>query len=264
MAFRLQLRRDISGKWQVNNPILLDGEIGYETDTTYIKIGDGNTFWNDLEYWSGGITGAGLRVKSNSTTVLYPTNTVDFSSDFIVNAIDSSSVSVSLAAGGGGAGSSDIGIFGAGGTGVTGATGIYFTGSVISSNGKFATVTNAYQPFFSVTAVLNGGNFSSFSSSKGPDGLPLTGSPWNYTLTNSGNNLTITHNRTVKPITLTTNATNGSNVFIKSPVGTSTSQFTLASSSTMNSFTVYGVNSSNTGADSSGTVELVWIFGATS
>ena len=53
MAFRLQLRRDISGKWEVNNPILLDGEIGYETDTKYIKIGDGNTFWNDLEYWSG-------------------------------------------------------------------------------------------------------------------------------------------------------------------------------------------------------------------
>jgi hypothetical protein len=37
----------------VNNPILLSGEFGYETDTTYMKIGDGVTPWNYLPYWSG-------------------------------------------------------------------------------------------------------------------------------------------------------------------------------------------------------------------
>ena len=54
MSFRVQIRRDPSGKWLVNNPILLSGEFGYETDTTYLKIGDGATPWNYLPYWEGG------------------------------------------------------------------------------------------------------------------------------------------------------------------------------------------------------------------
>jgi hypothetical protein len=51
MAFRVQIRRDPSGKWIVNNPILLSGEFGYETDTGKIKIGDGATPWNYLPFW---------------------------------------------------------------------------------------------------------------------------------------------------------------------------------------------------------------------
>jgi hypothetical protein len=60
MAFRVQIRRDPSGKWIVNNPVLLSGEFGYETDTSYMKIGDGATPWNYLPYWTGadGATGA--------------------------------------------------------------------------------------------------------------------------------------------------------------------------------------------------------------
>jgi hypothetical protein len=41
MAFRIQIRRDTSLKWSTNNPVLLQGELGYETDTDCIKIGDG-------------------------------------------------------------------------------------------------------------------------------------------------------------------------------------------------------------------------------
>ena len=52
MAFRIQLRRDPALNWTVNNPILLDGEMGYETDTQFMKIGDGVTPWNNLGYWS--------------------------------------------------------------------------------------------------------------------------------------------------------------------------------------------------------------------
>lgn len=60
MAFRVQIRRDPSGKWIVNNPVLLSGEFGYETDTSYMKIGDGATPWNYLPYWKGdtGATGS--------------------------------------------------------------------------------------------------------------------------------------------------------------------------------------------------------------
>lgn len=51
MAFRIQLRRDEKNKWASNNPILLEGEFGYETDTGSAKIGDGKTHWNELPYF---------------------------------------------------------------------------------------------------------------------------------------------------------------------------------------------------------------------
>ncbi len=46
----IQIRRDTAANWSANNPILAEGEIGYETDTYKIKIGDGVTAWNDLAY----------------------------------------------------------------------------------------------------------------------------------------------------------------------------------------------------------------------
>lgn len=47
---RIQLRRDTSARWAEINPILLEGEVGYEIDTKLRKIGDGVNRWNDLEY----------------------------------------------------------------------------------------------------------------------------------------------------------------------------------------------------------------------
>lgn len=47
---RIQLRRDISTKWTEINPILMEGEVGFETDTKLRKIGDGVTPWNNLDY----------------------------------------------------------------------------------------------------------------------------------------------------------------------------------------------------------------------
>src|ERR1017187_2307480 len=46
----LQLRRDPSSEWLVNNPILNAGEIGYETDTSLFKIGNGTLSWAALPY----------------------------------------------------------------------------------------------------------------------------------------------------------------------------------------------------------------------
>lgn len=45
MAIRIQLRRDIASNWTTNNPILLPGEVGIETDTLKFKIGNGAR-WN--------------------------------------------------------------------------------------------------------------------------------------------------------------------------------------------------------------------------
>ena len=43
-------RRDLSANWVAANPVLHQGEVGWETDTRKAKLGDGTTPWNDLEY----------------------------------------------------------------------------------------------------------------------------------------------------------------------------------------------------------------------
>jgi hypothetical protein len=48
---RFQIRRDTSTNWAANDPKLADGEMGYETNTGRMKIGDGMHLWNDLPYF---------------------------------------------------------------------------------------------------------------------------------------------------------------------------------------------------------------------
>ena len=47
---RIVLRNDLAANWMANNPIMLTGELGVESDTGYFKIGDGEHNWNDLPY----------------------------------------------------------------------------------------------------------------------------------------------------------------------------------------------------------------------
>ena len=48
---KILIRRDISTNWTTTNPILADGEQGYEKDTGKMKIGNGITNWNLLPYF---------------------------------------------------------------------------------------------------------------------------------------------------------------------------------------------------------------------
>lgn len=50
MADRIQQRRDTAARWTQFNPILLEGEVGYELDTDQYKVGNGVNAWNDLPY----------------------------------------------------------------------------------------------------------------------------------------------------------------------------------------------------------------------
>ncbi len=70
----MQQRRDTAANWTSNNPTLLNGEIGYETDTGYLKIGDGSTAWTSLGYVDG------TKVSA------YPLATVDIADDAITAA----------------------------------------------------------------------------------------------------------------------------------------------------------------------------------
>jgi len=53
MGIRIKIRRDTSSNWQTINPILAEGEIGYELDTGRLKIGNGSSHWSDLPYIIG-------------------------------------------------------------------------------------------------------------------------------------------------------------------------------------------------------------------
>jgi hypothetical protein len=51
MATRMQQRRGTAAQWTSADPILAAGEIGYESDTGFFKIGDGANHWSDLSYF---------------------------------------------------------------------------------------------------------------------------------------------------------------------------------------------------------------------
>jgi hypothetical protein len=49
---KILIRRDTASNWTNKNPVLLDGEQGYEKDTGKMKIGDGVKTWRQLTYFS--------------------------------------------------------------------------------------------------------------------------------------------------------------------------------------------------------------------
>lgn len=88
MAYRIILRRDTASNWTSNNPVLLAGEPGYETDTGKMKMGDGESPWNNLEYFvinptgvtgatgSAGATGPGVDLLSVASHIIPATGGV--------------------------------------------------------------------------------------------------------------------------------------------------------------------------------------------
>jgi hypothetical protein len=51
MEFIFKIRRDYSWRWAQQNPILAEGEPGFERDTGKLKVGNGINPWNDLKYF---------------------------------------------------------------------------------------------------------------------------------------------------------------------------------------------------------------------
>ncbi|AXI83449.1 hypothetical protein FUT69_08425 [Xylella taiwanensis] len=54
LQYRFVLRRGRAATWTARNECLLAGEFGLETDTGKLKIGDGSTAWNALDYMKAG------------------------------------------------------------------------------------------------------------------------------------------------------------------------------------------------------------------
>ena len=79
MAYRIVLRQDTASNWTQNNPTLLSGEFGFETDTYNLKLGNGVDPWTAVPYWNsiaagpsgapatGGSTGASGQMAYTGT-----------------------------------------------------------------------------------------------------------------------------------------------------------------------------------------------------
>lgn len=52
MANKIKLRNDTAAQWASENPVLLLGEVGLETDTRKLKVGDGTTAWSSRPYFN--------------------------------------------------------------------------------------------------------------------------------------------------------------------------------------------------------------------
>ena len=246
MAFRIQIRRDTSVKWAVNNPVLLSAELGYETDTDLLKIGDGTTLWNDLDYWNGN-----LAIQINGTQIIQGAGTLNFIGGVAASATGGS-VTLDFSGIGGITGptgpSTSIGVFDAT-TFVAGATGIQFTGGgvSVSSSGDVAVV--------SVSAIQNSlynetVRYLIDNTTVQYSGSPIIGTNDKITMCSSGN---IYANRswTRSGTTLTVNSTAhgllaGDGVVIRNGASTDSYNFYIVQTASADSFTVTVANSGGT------------------
>lgn len=75
MTSVIQIKRGTASAWTSLNPTLLAGEVGFETDTKKMKVGDGTTAWTSLSYTatdgdiSGVTAGTGLSGGGSSGSV---------------------------------------------------------------------------------------------------------------------------------------------------------------------------------------------------
>jgi hypothetical protein len=87
---QIQVRRGTASQWTSTNPVLAAGELGFETDTNKLKIGNGSSAWNSLSYVATGATGtvtsvvagtglSGGTITSTGTIAIDTATTVDVS-----------------------------------------------------------------------------------------------------------------------------------------------------------------------------------------
>lgn len=89
---QFQFRRGTASEWTSVNPVLADGEMGVETDTKRVKIGNGVANWVNLPY---GLGGEDLQIVTNVGS------TTDRAISITNNTVSSNTVSGALTVAGG-------------------------------------------------------------------------------------------------------------------------------------------------------------------
>jgi hypothetical protein len=72
---KIQMRQGTATEWTTANPILANGENGYETDTKKFKIGDGTSTWSALDYFtssSNTLTQFGSTTSTRTNLIVNP------------------------------------------------------------------------------------------------------------------------------------------------------------------------------------------------
>ena len=64
ISARHKQKSDTASNWASKNPILLEGELGFEADTGKIKIGNGVSSWSNLQYLAPGIASSNNTVEN--------------------------------------------------------------------------------------------------------------------------------------------------------------------------------------------------------
>ena len=201
---RIVIRRDTAANWATVNPVLLNGEWGFETDARKLKIGDGASTWAALSYFSTGSGGgSGNTILSGSGA---PSSALGVNGDIYLDTA-ATRLYGPKAAGAWGSGVALIGPAGsAGATGATGSAGAAATISVGSvttgAAGSSASVTNTGTSGAAVFAftVPRGDTGSTGSAgatgSQGPAGAAATISVGSVTTGAAGSSASVTNTGT--------------------------------------------------------------------
>ena len=88
MAVKIQLRRGTTSQW-TSDIVLSAGEVGVNTETNQIKVGDGSTTWGALPYFASGTI---TSVTAGNGITVYTTAGSSASSGAISIAIDDTAV----------------------------------------------------------------------------------------------------------------------------------------------------------------------------
>ena len=75
ISARVTVRKGTSTQWELTNPVLLDGEVAYITNTRMLKVGDGVTAFKQLPLFEGA-AGGGLHSPWSHDGTVFPADTV--------------------------------------------------------------------------------------------------------------------------------------------------------------------------------------------
>ena len=85
MTVRMQQRRGTAAQWTSANPVLGQGELGVETDTLKLKMGNGTTAWNSLSYVLANTNDVGTNAIQNGAVTNAKLGADSVTTDKILN-----------------------------------------------------------------------------------------------------------------------------------------------------------------------------------